>query len=250
MSDDAYSQGSKDNSNGAPENRHTASKVTKHNISQSNRQFECFDCKRAFSELQKLRRHFYGHLYEAPYQCPECPKICKRPIDFHYHLLIHSCEGSRISTDNFIKHAQYCKKIDCKVKSWRSRRKELKKHECIICSKTVTSAFSLKTHMKTHTRTTFDCETCTGKFSSSKELSEHVKAQHPDQWKHLCPKCGKRFRRNLQLNLHMTVHSNERPFKCKYCNKMFSRKHLLGMHERRHLGKLLLWQNYISRACH
>jgi len=53
-----------------------------------------------------------------------------------------------------------------------------------------------------------------------------------------CDKCGKRFRRRTNLQVHERVHSDARPFPCDFagCGKSFKRKHGLKAHIRTHTG--------------
>lgn len=46
--------------------------------------------------------------------------------------------------------------------------------------------------------------------------------------------CGKTFTKTWNLVYHFRVHTNEKPFKCKYCNKQFSQKGNLGRHLETH----------------
>ncbi|MCP9265326.1 putative regulation of transcription [Dirofilaria immitis] len=52
-----------------------------------------------------------------------------------------------------------------------------------------------------------------------------------------CRVCDKRFTRNSQLNEHNLKHANEKPFKCHLCHKGFTRKNKLNEHNLIHTGE-------------
>ncbi|XP_044153137.1 zinc finger protein 391-like isoform X1 [Bufo gargarizans] len=52
-----------------------------------------------------------------------------------------------------------------------------------------------------------------------------------------CPECGKLFKKNSSLSLHMRIHSDERPFSCLECGKCFTQNSILVEHQRIHTGE-------------
>lgn len=52
-----------------------------------------------------------------------------------------------------------------------------------------------------------------------------------------CKFCNKEFSRPYHMRSHFRSHTNQRPFQCVYCNRAFCRKHDLSRHERIHTGE-------------
>ncbi|KAL2826915.1 hypothetical protein BJY01DRAFT_229500 [Aspergillus pseudoustus] len=52
-------------------------------------------------------------------------------------------------------------------------------------------------------------------------------------WEH----CGKSFSRKGDLYRHCRIHTNERPYGCKYCKKRFIQRSALNVHVRTHTGE-------------
>ena len=68
-------------------------------------------------------------------------------------------------------------------------------------------------------------------------IEEKPKIQKPEELKHACDLCEKRYGRKDHLRRHIqSAHTKERPFICKVCALTFPRKDRLIRHERKHSG--------------
>jgi len=54
----------------------------------------------------------------------------------------------------------------------------------------------------------------------------------------ICPHCGKSFSQKTYLDVHMRVHTGERPFTCRQCGKSFTQKGNLNSHMRIHTREM------------
>lgn len=70
---------------------------------------------------------------------------------------------------------------------------------------------------------------------SEEHLREAAKIGFKAEAIHQCFECGKCFTRKHSMSVHMKIHSD--PFKCSYCEKVFSQRGHLVEHERKHTGE-------------
>jgi hypothetical protein len=125
------------------------------------------------------------------------------------------------------------------------------RHACFYFHEGFSDATRRDNHLSRHEKpfccTETSCPRIHFGYSTEKELKKHMATTHPDPaaftWrfpkikqparKYTCTECDppKEYTRAHNLMIHKRLHSNERPFICRFCSKSFVRKHDRERHE-------------------
>ncbi|KAM7379009.1 hypothetical protein PAMP_004589 [Pampus punctatissimus] len=165
-------------------------------------------------------------------KCPKCDKTFDRAGKYESHTRVHTGE---------------------------------KPFQCDICLQRYSTKSNLTVHKKKHAsdapfqKKEHKCPFCNKLHASKKTLAKHVRRFHPEHiqefltkrkrksegWK--CAICLKSFTRRPHLQEHMILHTQDRPFKCSFCDEHFkSRFARLKHQEKYHLGE----KPYRCPECH
>ncbi|XP_061550680.1 zinc finger and BTB domain-containing protein 41 [Phycodurus eques] len=156
-------------------------------------------------------------------KCPKCDKTFDRAGKYESHTRVHTKE---------------------------------KPFQCEVCLQRYSTKSNLTVHKKKHTGNTpfqmkeHKCPFCNKLHASTKTLAKHVRRFHPEHLQDFlskrkkkksegwnCPICPKSFTRRPHLQEHMILHTQDRPFKCAFCDEYFrSRFARLKHQEKYHLG--------------
>ena len=149
-----------------------------------------------------------------------------------------------MKTDNTRGKSFKC--LDCgrSYKHFSSIASHLRKHtrenslECHICSKEFLYESKLARHIQTvHDKVpvTHECPVCHLKFTNYLDLVKHFRANksHEITKRFHCKICNKGFSRNCEMQIHLRIHTGERPYQCELCGTSFLSQSQLAKHRKK-----------------
>ena len=184
--------------------------------------FSCTQCEKQFATQRYLARHMNVH--SSKYKCTECGKGFSNSHVLTAHRRSHSGE----------------KPFECTVCSKRFARSGNlaahsrihsgeKPYKCPTCDKVFRVHAHLSAHMRIHTR---DCSLCDKRFSQASDVRRHKSDVHSNRRPYACRYCGKMF---CDLKHHVCTHTDVKPYSCRHCSESFAfyvqlKAHLLKSH--------------------
>lgn len=184
----------------------------KHKIAKFGRKkFECYVCRTPVKNCWTLKHHMRRHFNDRPFKCSVCSKGFMLKSTLKRHHRSH----------------------------WSEQDKEkLKKFKCQLCNYTTAKRETLSIHLERHIKGPFRCTICSKEFRTEGRLSFHERF-HKGAYRnrYICYICNYVGANITGIRTHLTKHSNDRPFSCEICHKLFKQSNTLKWHQLTHLDK-------------
>ena len=201
------------------------------------RPYVCEVCGKGFVTSDKLKIHNRVHTGEKPCVCDQCGKafysLGQLSIHKNYHHIwkqhpkSFKCDqcSAAFNSKNYLKY--HIKVIHCTTRDY----------HCHVCPKSFKSTDGLRCHLKfTHADSNaFKCDKCDKTFKTPAGMRRH-KTRHlaviPKRF--VCTVCEKAFVEKDKLNMHMNIHTGNKPFKCNICDFRCAFSGNLSKHKKTH----------------
>ncbi|CAG7815541.1 unnamed protein product [Allacma fusca] len=203
------------------------------------KKYKCTDCEKAFTKSHDLKKHRLTHLNERPFICEKCGKGYKESSTLHKHekLCGKSVTDLHLCTDC---GRSYKYSSSLLYHQWiHHKGPEYLPFSCETCHQRFRSKSVLERHIHCHLPPNqITCSICSAVFPTRNQLNRHVKLLHKDSPHYPCPHCPYLALHPGKLNIHLTVHTGDKPHVCDICDKRFARKSNMAKHKSRHAKNL------------
>ncbi|XP_058820361.1 zinc finger protein 271-like [Topomyia yanbarensis] len=199
--------------------------------------FPCYLCKRTFPKENNLKAHIRTQT-ERKFECACCGQkyVTRDALARHANrheqtqpeFLCHQCDAIFRSKYNLNIHIRRC------------HEKVFSEH-CSTCGKCFASKGELRTHIAINhlLDRPWKCSECSMAFGTKPHLKRH-KATHTDNRPYKCQYCSNTYRYATDCKRHeRSIHLNDKPFPCAFCEARFIRNRDLQLHMAVHTGNKL-----------
>ncbi|XP_073804523.1 uncharacterized protein isoform X1 [Danio rerio] len=170
-----------------------------------------------------------------------------KPQAADFQTLLASFDLKRAPTSATHKSDLMVLKEETLHQNEKEEKQQFEKHQVIMTDEKPT--LSKKTSSRGRPRKSksmcnYSCTRCRKSFSKKSNLDIHMRV-HTKEKPYTCKQCGKRFGYIQGFENHMRIHTGERPYTCQQCGKSFYHAGNFAAHQRIHTGQ----RKYTCQHC-
>ena len=214
------------------------------------KKYMCGKCDKKFGTKAQLTHHMNIHLGIKPYICNICKKSFTQPTHLNVHMRVHDgskpymcsiCGKTFAIASNMRKHQAIHERdkieslsamySECYENEFQEEFVPMTNYKCNHCDNIFPTKKELLLHLTSHEEICpYSCSVpdCDSRFDTEKKLAIHARRKHGK--KHICNFCTKVFISGSQLRKHVLIHTGDKPFNCKICDKSFTQKSHVTFH--------------------
>lgn len=199
----------------------------------------CIICKMHFSQKSILEDHIAEHTGEKLFECKQCMEYFSTNKQLlNHNKLNHAVSHFKCDTTKYYKFkCHICRKPLTKIDNLLNHmilHSDEFKMGCIKCERIFTNQDAMKLHLtQFHKFAISECDLCKKKYYYKSTLKDHMLKAHTDEKPFKCPECPKLFVLNKYLLAHMECHLDQK-YNCSVCKKSYKYKRGMNRHESTH----------------